>query len=242
MNYLLSALLLFVSSVSCFAHGSMGNPISRVHQVFLENPMSPTSDAGKAAVAVAGTQAFYDWHEVSLLVPQRNYRELIPDGQLASAGRTKYAGLDLPRVDWPATKVQAGPYDACFSATVPHSPSRFEVYISKNTYDPTKPLKWSDLEPLPLAKDAALDGNTYRFSVNLPQRVGRHVLYVIWQRDDPAGEAFFSLSDLDFGGYNFDPALQTSVPPAPKKASIPGGCGTGCACPKPVASPSPTPS
>ena len=51
MNSLLAVLLLLVSSVSCFAHGSMGNPISRVHEVFLENPMSPTSDAGKAAVA-----------------------------------------------------------------------------------------------------------------------------------------------------------------------------------------------
>jgi len=220
----------------------MGNPISRVQEVFLENPMSPMSDAGKAAVAVAGTQAFYDWHEVSLLVPQHNYRELIPDGQLASAGRTKYAGLDLPRVDWPATKVQAGRYDACFSAPVTHAPSRFEVYISKNTYDPTKPLKWSDIEPLTLLGDPELDGNTYRFSVNFPQRVGRHVLYVIWQRNDPAGEAFFSLSDLDFGGYNFDSALQTSVPPAPKKATIPGGCGTGCTCPTTTASPTPSPS
>ena len=99
-------------------------------------------------------------------------------------------------MDCPATKVQAGRCDA----SPPQSrirQSRFEVYISKNTYDPTKPLKCADLEVLPLAGDAVLDGKTYRFSVNFPQRVGRHVLYVIWQLDDPAGEAFFSLSDLD---------------------------------------------
>ena len=242
MKSLLTLCLLAASTLSCFAHGSMANPISRVYEVFLENPMTPTSEAGKAAVAVAGTQAFYDWHEVSLLTPQRNYSQLIPDGQLASAGRTKYAGLDLVRLDWPATKVQAGRYDCCFSAPTPHEPSSFQAFITKSTYDPTKPLKWADLEPLPLLATPVLDGNTYRFSVNMPQRVGRHILYAIWQRDDPAGEAFFSTSDLDFGGFNFDPALQPTIPSAPKKASIPNGCGTGCTCEKPTASPTPTPS
>lgn len=230
-----------VSAAACFGHGSMANPISRVYQVFLENPQTPQSAAAKAAVATAGTQAFYDWHEVNRLAPNRNYRELIPDGQLAGAGRTKYAGLDLVRLDWPATKVQAGRYDCVFAAPTPHEPSYFEAYITKATYDPTKPLKWSDLEPLPGTENAVLTGSNYRFSVNFPQRVGRHVMYVIWQRIDPAGEVFFSASDLDFGGYNYDPALVTVPAPAPLKAPVEGGCGTGCTCDSPYPSPSPSP-
>ena len=47
----------------------MADPISRSYEVFLENPENPTSAAGRAAVAVAGTQAFYDWDEVNLRVP-----------------------------------------------------------------------------------------------------------------------------------------------------------------------------
>jgi len=43
------------------------------------------------------------------------------------------------------------------------------------------------------------DGNLYLFTVDLPERTGKHVLYVIWQRIDPAGEVFFSASDIDFG-------------------------------------------
>ena len=56
-------------------------------------------------------------------------------------------------------------------------------------------------------------GQLYRFTVDFPQRTGRHVLYVIWQRIDPAGEAFFSASDLDFGdgtGYG-NPANGTGM-------------------------------
>jgi hypothetical protein len=40
-------------------------------------------------------------------------------------------------------------------------------------------------------------------TLDIPERTGRHVLYVIWQRDDPAGEAFISTSDLDFGGVDY---------------------------------------
>ena len=37
----------------------------------------------------------------------------------------------------------------------------------------------------------------YKFDVMIPQnRVGHHVLWIAWQRDDPVGEVFFSTSDL----------------------------------------------
>lgn len=37
------------------AHGTMGDPVSRVAQCYAENPESPTSDACRAAVAAGGT-------------------------------------------------------------------------------------------------------------------------------------------------------------------------------------------
>jgi chitin-binding protein len=60
-NIFSSLACLMLCSLSAFGHGSMADPISRSYEVFLENPESPTSAAGRAAVAVAGTQAFYDW-------------------------------------------------------------------------------------------------------------------------------------------------------------------------------------
>jgi len=87
-----------------------------------------------------------------------------------------------------------------FHLHTPHDPSFFKAYITKDGYDPTQPLKWSDLVLIPGGETAALNGFDYFMTLNFPARVGRHVLYVVWQRIDPANEAFFSTSDLDFGG------------------------------------------
>jgi len=206
-----------------FGHGSMLQPLSRVYEIYLENPQNPQRPSSRAAVSVAGTQAFYDWHEVNRLVPQRNYRELIPDGELPGVGREKYAGLNLARTDWPATQVAPGPYQCVFDAATPHDPSTFTAYITKEGYDPSEPLKWDDLELLPGGENAYKDGNYYKFAVNFPERTGRHVLYVIWQRIDPAGEAFFSTSDLIFS----DDATNPPVEDNPMADNDPTDLGDG---------------
>jgi len=186
-------------------HGSISDPVSRVYRIFQENPESPKSAVSAAAIATAGTQAFYDWHEISRMVPEYDpesiapYRAIIPDGQLAGAGREKYAGLDLVRDDWPATAVNPGLYPVVFDAWAPHDPSYFLAFITREGWTPDQPLSWDDLEPLPGTEQVVRDDHYYRFTVNFPQRTGHHVLYVIWQRIDPAGEVFFSASDIDFG-------------------------------------------
>ena len=198
----IAAYILCVANV--FSHGSVGDPVSRSYLIFQGNPESPTNAASVAAIEAAGTQAFYDWHEVSRLVPGYDpesiepYRVIIPDGQLAGAGRQKYSGLDLVRDDWPATSVNPGPYHVVFDAWVPHDPSYFLAFITREDWTPNQPLKWDDLELLPGTDHVVRDGHYYRFTVDFPHRIGHHVLYVIWQRIDPAGEVFFSTSDIDF--------------------------------------------
>ena len=208
-----------ITAEAC-AHGSMSDPPSRVFKIFQDNPESPQSDAARAAIAVSGTQAFYDWHEVSLNIPSLDYQGEIPNGRLASAGRKKYAGLDLARTDWFATPAVAGPRVCRFCAMTPHEPSHFLAFITKSGYDPRQPLHWNDLVALPGGESATLIGSCgksgsdcqcgatgapmhYEMTLDFPERVGRHVLFVVWQRDDPAGEAFFSTSDLDFGGVDY---------------------------------------
>lgn len=184
------------------AHGSMQDPMSRVYRIFLDNPEQPKNDPARAALAVNGTQPFYDWHEVSRNLPDHNWQGNVPDGQLASGGRAKYAGLDLVRSDWPATLVGPGPYHFVYHAATPHDPSYFRAFITKAGWDPNTPLAWGDLEPLPGAENAVLSGNYYTWNTVLPEREGRHVIYVVWQRIDPVGEVFFSVSDVVFGEDN----------------------------------------
>ena len=61
------ALAVILPAGQASAHGTLSDPASRVYVCKQEDPENPKSAACKAAVAAAGTQAFYDWNEVSLL-------------------------------------------------------------------------------------------------------------------------------------------------------------------------------
>ncbi|MBT2438971.1 lytic polysaccharide monooxygenase [Streptomyces sp. ISL-36] len=184
------------------AHGSMTDPVSRVSACYAEGPESPESAACKAAVAASGAQAFYDWNAVNIANAAGKHRELIPDGELCSAGNDKYRGLDLARGDWPASRLNSGKHTFRYKGTAPHKGS-FELYVTKEGYDPSKPLKWSDLEEKPFATvtDPRMEGGDYVFDGTVPARSGRHLIYSIWQRSD-SPEAFYTCSDVVFGADN----------------------------------------
>ncbi|WP_433548357.1 lytic polysaccharide monooxygenase auxiliary activity family 9 protein [Streptomyces sp. CA-294286] len=181
------------------AHGSMTDPVSRVSACYAEGPESPDSAACKAAVAASGAQAFYDWNAVNIANAAGNHKALIPDGKLCSAGNDKYKGLDLPRADWPSSKLTAGKHTFRYKGTAPHKGS-FDLYVTKDGYDPTKPLKWSDLEAKPFASvtDPRMEAGDYVFEGTLPKKSGRHLVYSVWQRSD-SPEAFYTCSDVVFG-------------------------------------------
>ncbi|WP_367324238.1 lytic polysaccharide monooxygenase [Streptomyces sp. HUAS ZL42] len=183
------------------AHGSMGDPVSRVSQCYAEGPESPRSDACKAAVAAGGTQALYDWNGIRIGDADGRHQALIPDGKLCSANNEEFKGLDLARADWPATGVSSGSYTFKYRVTAPHR-GTFKVYITKAGYDPARPLAWEDLDlehPVATAADPVASGGFYTFTGALPERSGRQLLYAVWQRSD-SPEAFYSCSDVTFGG------------------------------------------
>ncbi|MGW1131769.1 lytic polysaccharide monooxygenase auxiliary activity family 9 protein [Streptomyces griseoluteus] len=193
--------LTVLAAAPASAHGSMGGPVSRVAQCFAEGPESPESAACRAAVAAGGTQALYDWNGIRIGDAGGRHQELIPDGKLCSAGNDEFKGLDLARADWPATGVHSGAYTLKYRVTAPHK-GTFEVYATKPGYDPAKPLAWSDLDladPVAKSTDPVATDGFYTLSGTLPARTGRHVLYAVWQRSD-SPEAFYSCSDVDFGG------------------------------------------
>ncbi|MFE0346336.1 lytic polysaccharide monooxygenase auxiliary activity family 9 protein [Streptomyces griseoluteus] len=193
--------LTVLTAAPASAHGSMGDPVSRVAQCFAEGPESPRSAACQAAVAAGGTQALYDWNGIRIGDAGGRHQELIPDGKLCSAGNDEFKGLDLARADWPATGVHSGAYTFRYRVTAPHK-GTFQVYATKPGYDPAKPLAWSDLDlanPVAKSTDPVATDGFYTFSGTLPTRTGRHLLYAVWQRSD-SPEAFYSCSDVDFGG------------------------------------------
>ncbi|MEV7992302.1 lytic polysaccharide monooxygenase [Streptomyces sp. NPDC086077] len=193
--------LTVLSTAPASAHGSMGDPVSRVSQCYAEGPESPGSQACKAAVAAGGTQALYDWNGIRIGNAAGQHEALIPDGKLCSANNEAFKGLDLARADWPATSVSSGSYTFKYRVTAPHK-GTFKVYVTKPGFDSAKALGWDDLDlvnPVATVTDPAASGGFYTFSGTLPERSGKHVLYAVWQRSD-SPEAFYSCSDVSFGG------------------------------------------
>ncbi|MFJ5834223.1 lytic polysaccharide monooxygenase [Streptomyces sp. NPDC093089] len=195
-----AAALVALTPTTAGAHGAVFNPVSRVAACYAEGPETPKSQVCKDLVADSGTQPLYDWNEVNIANADGQHQALIPDGKLCSANRAKYRALDWARTDWPATAVAAGSFDFKVRVTAPHS-GTMTIYITKAGFDPTQPLKWSDLDATPVAVFNTTRTSTegyYNFTGNLPARTGRHIVYQVWQRND-SPEAFYSCSDVTFG-------------------------------------------
>ena len=193
------------------AHGSVQVPASRVYACRFEQPDSPMC----AAAWQANSQALYDWMEVNIGDADGRHQQLIPDGELCSAGRDKYAAFDRPG-DWPLTRLQpsaSGLYDVIYTSTAPHATAYYRLLLTRPGFDArTDTLRWADLEqvydsgPLPAAAQN-------HFSVALPARSEPAILYTIWQRSD-SPEAFYACSDLTIGGGGTAPADPPVTPPS----------------------------
>ncbi|WP_245814620.1 lytic polysaccharide monooxygenase [Cystobacter ferrugineus] len=198
------ALVSALSAGQSLAHGSIEIPISRVYNCYKEGPETPQSAACKAAIAYGGTQAFYDWNGVRQGNANGQHRALIPDGKLCSAANESHKGLDLARSDWPAKRIAPnaqGRFDFVYHATAPHAARSFQFFITRQGYNPSQPLKWSDLEATPFCTVGSTPLQNNRYTLNCPfptGKTGRHVIYNIWQRSD-SPEAFYACVDVEIG-------------------------------------------
>lgn len=181
------------------AHGAPLDPVSRSAACGSDGSFTQTA-ACQAARAGAEGQWFGQWDNVRVADVAGRDRETIPDGKLCSGGIANFGGLDLARSDWPSTKVQAGKaVTVSYRGTIPHQ-GTFRMYVTKDGYDPKQPLRWADLETKPFltAKDPGFAGGAYSFKGTLPSdKVGRHVLYTIWQNSSTP-DTYYSCSDVVF--------------------------------------------
>lgn len=215
------AVTLVVTGGPTQAHGAMTFPSTRTHVCFKEGPENPDTPACRDAIAQGGTQPLYDWFGLLIGNAAGRHREIIPDGQLCGAGTAKYAPYNMARADWPVTRVQAGATVTFrYNAWAPH-PGTWSLYVTRNGFDITQPLKWSDLEPAPFNEvtdppknGSSADGAEYTWQGRLPNKSGRHIIYSIWQRSD-SPEAFYNCSDVVFGGTGATAPPGTPAPTTP---------------------------
>ncbi|HEY7273022.1 MAG TPA: lytic polysaccharide monooxygenase [Actinoplanes sp.] len=210
-----AAVAALAPALPAVAHGAPVRPISRT-AACATGGTDRAAAACRAALAANGG-AFGDVD--NLRVPNVNGRDraFVPDGRLCSGGLTAYRGLDLPRTDWPATRLPAGGrLSVVYEAPIPHAGS-FRLYLTRPGYDPAKPLRWSDLDTKPFltVPNAPLSGGAYRFRGTLPaNRTGRHVLYTVWQTTSTP-DTYYSCSDLILQ------AAKPAAAPAPPQRTRP---------------------
>ncbi|MER7460014.1 lytic polysaccharide monooxygenase [Micromonospora sp. NPDC126480] len=199
------------------AHGAPTSPVSRAAAC------GPEGDHGGDSACQAATTAgaaLREWDNIRVFGVDGKDRERIPDGELCSGGLSAYRGLDLARDDWPATELTAGArFNFRYRATIPHE-GTFRLYLTRDGYDPSKRLRWADLERAPFVRvtDPPLRNGAYQFAARLPARTGRHLIYTVWQNSD-SRDTYYSCSDVDFR----EPAGKSSLggpggSPAPSPA------------------------
>jgi predicted carbohydrate-binding protein with CBM5 and CBM33 domain len=197
------------------AHGAFMQPGSRTFLcwedgVTASGEIVPKNPACSAAVAQSGTNALYNWFAVLRSDGAGRTRGFVQDGQLCAGGNPNYTGFDLPSADWPVTHLTSGAdFDFRYNKWAAH-PGSFSLYVTKDGWDPSKPLTWDEMEASPfLVADqppstgpvGSVDGYYY-WSGDLPaNKTGRHVIYSVWQRSD-SNETFYGCSDVVFDGGN----------------------------------------
>ncbi|MET8153426.1 lytic polysaccharide monooxygenase [Actinoplanes sp. NPDC049668] len=203
-------------AVPALAHGAPTSPISRTAACAPGGENSSSAACKAARAANGGPIGRFD----NLRVPNVNGKDkqVIPDGELCGGGLAAFRGLDLPRTDWPSTKVTAGDsLPIVYRGTIPHQ-GTFRVYLTKQGYDPTEPLGWGDLggSPILTSQDPPLRGGAYRMTAKLPKdRSGRHVLYTVWQTSSTP-DTYYSCSDLQIKA---KPVAVAATKPAKAKPS-----------------------
>ncbi|GIM95340.1 lytic polysaccharide monooxygenase [Paractinoplanes toevensis] len=224
------------------AHGAMMVPGSRTWLCYKDgrNPttgeIQPKNAACAAAVAQSGTTSLYNWFAVLRSDGAGRVSGFLPDGQLCSGGTGgpyNFTGFNLARNDWPQTHLTAGKSIQIWYNDWAKHPGTFSLYITKDGYDPTKPLAWSDLEPTPFNQSTnppanggpGSDDGYYYWNATLPSgKSGKHLIYSVWSRSDST-ETFYGCSDVVFDGGNGEVTgvggTTTTTPPTTAPTTAP---------------------
>jgi chitin-binding protein len=207
----------FAVSTAASAHGAMMAPGSRTYLCWKDGiqgngAANPRNPACAAAVAQSGPSSLYNWFAVLRSDGAGRTTGFIPDGQLCSGGTGgpyNFSGFNLPRTDWPLTHLTAGANMRIDYNNWAKHPGTFSLYITKDSWSPTRALGWGDLESQPfdqvtnpqsIGGPGTNDGR-YSWNATLPNKSGRHIIYSVWSRSDST-ETFYGCSDVVFDGGN----------------------------------------
>lgn len=251
---LAATLLVALPTSPAMAHGGLTYPATRTYACYvngIENGvgggLNPTNPACVNMLAENGNYPFYNWFGNLLSNAGGQHRTIIPDGNLCGP-LASFSGARKGGTDWPTTTLQSGSTITLqYNAWARH-PGTWSQYVTKDGWNPSQPLKWSDLEAAPFnevtnppLREGGPQGAEYYWNATLPNKSGRHIIYSIWQRSD-SPEAFYNCSDVNFQGgpVNPTPTPTPTVNPTPTPTVNPTPTPTVNPTPTPTVNPTPT--
>jgi predicted carbohydrate-binding protein with CBM5 and CBM33 domain len=170
---------------------------------------SPTSRQLHCAQGAVDNCGPIQWEPQSVEGPDGFPQGGPVDGQICAGGNQPFAPLDNPRGgNWPAEHLTAGAdHEFRWTFTAPHSTSKFEYFITNDSYNPLEPLTRAMLEPEPFATVPFQGQPPFQYShvSQLPaNKEGRHLILAVWTVADTPN-AFYACHDVIFGEGNGGP-------------------------------------
>ncbi|GAA1684883.1 lytic polysaccharide monooxygenase [Glycomyces endophyticus] len=196
------------------AHGATVFPGSRQYLCYFDavsatGALDPYNEACQAALDQGGATPFYNWFGNLDSNGAGKTVGYIPDGQICNGGGRgpyDFSAFNDPG-NWPKTHVTAGDTVQWRYNNWAHHPGKFDLYITKDGWDPSQPLAWDDLEKFQTFTNPASNGGPgsndhyYYANLTLPQKSGYHMVFTHWVRSD-SNENFYACSDVVFDGGN----------------------------------------
>ncbi|EJR28446.1 MULTISPECIES: lytic polysaccharide monooxygenase [Bacillus cereus group] len=204
---------MFFETTSASAHGYIEN--SRAH-------MGKTSELGTLSYNDVFEKYGAIIYEPQSLEAQKGFPFAGPaDGQIASAGHSNFAKLDIQDpLRWKKVDIQSGLNTFVWKYTAEHPVAKWSYYITKQGWDQNKPLNRNELEEIKTIdggnkypRDIPNNGG-YVHEIDIPaDRNGYHVILGVWDVGDTAN-AFYQVMDVNIkaGG-----EVDTEAPTIPTK-------------------------
>ncbi|WP_411070067.1 lytic polysaccharide monooxygenase [Streptomyces sp. cmx-4-25] len=166
---------------------------------YTDSPVSRQQLCGNGTVRGCGQ---IQWEPPSVEGPKGFPARGPVDGTICAGGNGRFSELDDPRGgNWPATALTAGrDHTFVWRISARHATTDFRYYVTKDGWDPTKPLTRADLDPQPFLTvpfGGRQPSSTVTHTGVLPQKSGRHLILGVWNIAD-TGNAFYACSDVKF--------------------------------------------
>ncbi|MEV1010179.1 lytic polysaccharide monooxygenase [Streptomyces sp. NPDC049881] len=200
----LVALFLSPWTTPANAHGSIVEPAGRAYGCWERwgsdhlNPAMQQQDPMCWQAWQANPNTMWNWMSLFQENLAGNWQSRISNGNLCSAGDAQgglASSLDNPGA-WTTTDVGSD-FSVHLYDTARHGADFFEVYVTKQGYNPaTEALGWDDLELVETTGSYAPAADI-EFDVSAPGRSGHHVVYTIWQASH-LDQTYFICSDVNF--------------------------------------------